>query len=370
MGKIVFYMSEFRDGGTEIVYMNLIKKIESRGISVDLIVGKIFDTNMRLMLNESDINVISLGTRHYFSCLLKLFLYFLKNNVHAVIADKDRTAKSLYILRKTFFFKYKIFMNAHIDYSEYFKNSKAYKKKKFEIILSEIDGVIAVSNGIAECLRGLFPKNKEKISVIYNAIISDSPEENFISQDLSFPGVTIPTILSVGRLEKEKSYETLIQAFAILSKKINCRLIILGEGSERIKLQKLIKDLSLSDKVELKGFVTNPRDYMLKSSVFVSSSISEALSTVIVEALGVGTPVVATDCNYGSSEILENGRYGKLVPIKNPEMLAAAIEETLVTPPDRDLLKKRSLDFTVEKSTEQYLNLIEKILSLQKNSIV
>lgn len=358
MKKIAFYISEFRDGGTEVVYMNLINEIKLRGISADFIVGKMFNTSMLARLNESEINVINLGTRHSFLCLIKLLFYFLKNDVAVVVSDKDRTARSLCLLKKIFGMKFKIFMNAHINYYEYFKNSKSNKKKNFKKILDEIDGVIAVSNGVAQNLENLFPSSKYKITTIYNGIIKNKFQEtSFGINDVLFDN-NITTVLSVGRLEKEKSYETLIQAFSILSKKINCRLIILGEGSERNKLQKLIDELSLSDKVELKGFVNYPREYMLRSSIFVLSSISEGLSNVIIEALGAGLPVVSTDCNYGPAEVLENGRYGKLVPVKNSEMLAAAIEETLINPPDREFLIKRSLDFSVEKSAEQYLNLI------------
>lgn len=360
MKKIVFYMSEFRDGGIEVAYINLIKEIKLRGISVDLIVGKIFKTKMLSRLEKSGINVINLGTRHRVSSLIKLLIYFIKNDIFAVVADKDRTASSLCLLRKIFCMRFKIFMNAHINYAEYFKNSKPAKKNNYEKILDDIDGVIAVSNGVAQNLKSTFPKNKDKVTTIYNAVIENNPQELTFETYNAYWEKNIPTILAVGRLEKEKSYETLINAFAILVEKIDCRLIILGDGKEREGLQLLIDKLSLSDKIYLKGFVDNPHEYMVRSTVFVLSSISEGLGNVLIEALGAGIPVVATDCNYGPAEILENGKYGKLVPVKNPEMLAAEIEEILKNPPGREFLKQRSLDFTAEKSADRYLNLIFK----------
>lgn len=360
MKKIVFYMSEFRDGGIEVAYINLIKEIKLRGISVDLIVGKIFNTKMLYRLEKSGINVINLGTRHRVSSLLKLIIYFLKNDIFAVIADKDRTASTLCLLRKIFCMKFKIFMNAHINYAEYFKNSKPAKKHNYENILNEIDGVIAVSNGVAQNLKNTFPKNKNKVSTIYNAVIENNTQEFSSGTPDAYWEKNIPTILAVGRLEKEKSYETLINAFAILIKNIDSRLIILGDGKERSELQFLIDKLSLSDKITLKGFVDNPHEYMVRSSVFVLSSVSEGLGNVLIEALGAGIPVVATDCNYGPAEILENGKYGRLVPVENPEMLAAEIEEILKNPPGKEFLKQRSLDFTVEKSADRYLDLMLK----------
>lgn len=360
MKKIVFYMSEFRDGGTEVSYINLINEMKLRGISVDLIAGKIFNTKMVSRLDRSGIKIINLGTRHKLLSLLKLSIYFFENDVFAVIADKDRTASSLCLLRKIFRMKFKIFMNAHINYDIYFKNAKQTKKKSFEKLLDEIEGVIAVSSGVAQNLKSTFPKNGNKIHTIYNAVIENNCKVFYSGSYNKYLKKNIPTILAVGRLEREKSYDTLIYAFAILTKKINSHLIILGEGQERRELQKLVDDLSLSDKICLKGFVDNPQEYMVRSSVFVLSSISEGLGNVLIEALGAGIPVVSTDCNYGPAEILENGKYGKLVPVKNPEMLAAAIEETLKNPPDREMLRQRSLDFTAEVSAERYLNVIYK----------
>ena len=85
---------------------------------------------------------------------------------------------------------------------------------------------------------------------------------------------------------------------------------------------------------------------------------------VIAEALAVGTPVVSTDCPSGPSEILEGGKWGKLVPVGDHEKLAKAILETIENPPDREKLKQRGMDFHIDKIGNQWLSLIDEFMRL------
>jgi glycosyltransferase involved in cell wall biosynthesis len=107
----------------------------------------------------------------------------------------------------------------------------------------------------------------------------------------------------------------------------------------------------------LPGFVDNPFAYLRKSAVFVLSSESEGLPSVLIEALSVGTPVVSTDCPCGPSEILENGRYGSLVPVGDINALAQSIISTLDNPCDSRILLQRAQQYSLETVTEQYLSL-------------
>ena len=107
------------------------------------------------------------------------------------------------------------------------------------------------------------------------------------------------------------------------------RLMILGEGEDRPSLEKLIQDLELSELVSMPGFVDNPYSYMANAAVYVLSSRWEGLPTVLVEALYCGLPIVSTNCPNGPKEILQDGRFGQLVPVENTEMLASAIRAAL-----------------------------------------
>src|SRR5262249_18305316 len=145
---------------------------------------------------------------------------------------------------------------------------------------------------------------------------------------------------------------TLLRAFARVRVKREARLMILGTVDPvRAKLQTeimtLATQLGIADDVVLPGFVTNPFAYMAHAAVFVLSSVWEGLPSVLIEALACGCPVVSTDCPSGPAEILENGKYGPLVPVGDNVALAEAIVSVLQTPPDRDWLRERGAMFAV-----------------------
>ena len=165
-------------------------------------------------------------------------------------------------------------------------------------------------------------------------------------------------VLGVARLVYQKDISTLIRAFAILRKQHATRLVILGEGGERQALTELIEELGIGRDVALPGFVRNPYNYMRAAGVFALSSRWEGLPTVLVEALACGTRVVSTDCPSGPAEILEHGKWGSLVPVGRPEVLAAAMGDALERPaldPRLDCALRR---FGVEKPADEYLKIL------------
>jgi len=97
---------------------------------------------------------------------------------------------------------------------------------------------------------------------------------------------------------------------------------------------------------------------MSKAAVFALSSRYEGFGNVLVEAMATGTPVVSTDCESGPAEILENGKYGKLVPVADPDALANAIIETLDHPIASSILQERAQEFTTDKIAQEYLDFI------------
>jgi glycosyltransferase involved in cell wall biosynthesis len=157
---------------------------------------------------------------------------------------------------------------------------------------------------------------------------------------------------------KAKDYQTLIQAFAMIRARREARLLILGEGPLRAELEALIQRLGLAADACLPGFVTNPYAYMARASVLVLSSRYEGFPNVLAESLACGTPVVATDCETGPAEILDHGRFGRLVPVGDHAAMAGAIEATLDAPPNADSLRARAAVFSASSSARQYLALL------------
>src|SRR5690606_24679172 len=129
-------------------------------------------------------------------------------------------------------------------------------------------------------------------------------------------------IVAVGNLKKEKNFECLINAVSIFRQKEEnqkYQLVILGEGPERINLTKQIFDLGLEQKVHLLGFIKNTYPYLKNANLFVLSSDYDGFGNVLVEAISVGTSVISTSCQGGPWYILNNGKYGKMVPVNDCE---------------------------------------------------
>jgi glycosyltransferase involved in cell wall biosynthesis len=164
-------------------------------------------------------------------------------------------------------------------------------------------------------------------------------------------------VLGVGRLTAQKAFGVLIEAFAHVRKSLPARLLILGEGEERPMLEAQVRKLELEQDVRLPGFVSNPYPYMAHAALFVLSSRWEGLPTVLVEAMSLQTPVIATDCPSGPREILRDGQYGQLVPVEDANALARAIQNSLAhdaSCPLEESWKPFELDFV----TDQYLNVL------------
>ena len=157
---------------------------------------------------------------------------------------------------------------------------------------------------------------------------------------------------------------TLIRAFARVRRDREAHLVIVGDDRKagkdagyRAELAALPEQLGVAEDVDFVGAVANPFPYMRRASVFALSSAWEGLGNVVIEALACGCPVVSTNCPSGPREILEDGRYGELVPVGDDEAMAAAIQRVLSEPPDPDRLRARGADFTVARAVDQYLEL-------------
>jgi glycosyltransferase involved in cell wall biosynthesis len=224
----------------------------------------------------------------------------------------------------------------------------------------EADCIIAVSNGVADDLRTLGGLPPELVTTVYNPVVDSElakKAEAPIDHAWFVPGAP-PVIIAIGRLTEQKDFPTLLQAFAQVRAQRQARLLLLGEGEMRRKLEALARELGVDQDVSLPGFMSNPFAYMARAAVFALSSAYEGLPGVLIEALACGCPVVSTDCPSGPAEILENGQYGRLVPVGDPAAMAQAIISTLDAPPDRGLLQKRASLFSVDRAVEQYLSVL------------
>ena len=163
-----------------------------------------------------------------------------------------------------------------------------------------------------------------------------------------------------------KGHDSLIKSFAKSSLKNKLKLVIIGEGKERKKLENLINNLKIKDNVLLPGNVENPFVYMKYAQLFIHSSRCEGLSMVLLEALACNAPVIATNrCEISPYEVMENEINSLLVPSEDVELLKGALERLYH---DRELYMKlnsntrKSIErFDIENIIKSWINLFEKV---------
>jgi len=200
---------------------------------------------------------------------------------------------------------------------------KFYRKLFLKTIykLPTVKKVITVSRGIEKKLNSNYGLKKTK--TIYNPIDLKLIKQKMLARR----PVDFDYILAVGRLSREKCLDILINAFVKSKIKNKLKLIILGEGKERKNLKQLINKLDATEQVLLFGKVDNPFIYMKYAKFFVLASKSEGLGLVIIEALACGTPVIATNCDSGPSEIINHEKNGLLVPVEDEDALRRGMEK-------------------------------------------
>ncbi|MBD1847790.1 glycosyltransferase [Cyanobacteria bacterium FACHB-63] len=175
-----------------------------------------------------------------------------------------------------------------------------------------------------------------------------------------------PVVLSVARLAKQKNFSLLLRAFAEVRKRFDARLIIIGEGPEREKLEQLVNKLGLGQDVSLPGASENPWSSMARADVFVLPSEEEAFGLVLVEAMVCSLPVIATDAIAGGPRtILGDSQYGLLVPNQDVKALENAIDKVLSIADLRAQLitagKQRCEAFSSEAVAQQWLSFLEQL---------
>ena len=237
---------------------------------------------------------------------------------------------------------------------------KRWSWRALKWIMPVADGIVAVSQGVADDLRGQVPVGSHKIMTIYNPVVWPDHAERAAApvNHPWFNAGNVPVIISVGGLAYQKDHATLLRAFAHVLTFRPARLVILGEGSERQNLTELAERFGISRHLDMPGFVFNPLSYMSRSKLFVLSSRYEGFGNVLPEAMACGTPVVSTDCLSGPREILEDGKWGPLVPVSDWRAMAEAILDSLDNPvPSADLINRAST-FSSETSIVRHLEVL------------
>tara|TARA_Y100000389_G_scaffold168042_1_gene173515 strand:+ start:17777 stop:18889 length:1113 start_codon:yes stop_codon:yes gene_type:complete len=363
--SILFFIPKLETGGAENLIIKLANYLSKKNYDISVIT--ITKGKHRFDLLNDNIKIIELNYSRTLFSFFKIIniIYNYKN----VIIFSILRHLNILILFANFFLllKKKIFI---IEVS-LLKNHLKYNKKfiyyffySFLTLISYpfANKIIVPSKLSTKILQKKFLL-KKKIVHIYNPINIKKIIE--LSNTKIIPKILEQNkhnriIVSIGRLTWEKDYITLINSFHQVTEKIdNVILIILGEGQNKDYLKDFIDKKNLQNKIFLLGNVDNPYVYLKYSDLYVLSSVSELFPTSLIESLVFNINILSTNCDYGPTEILENGKWGYLVPVKNIKLMTQSIIDLISNKNNNNKNLDRAHDFDLEVSMKNYISLIE-----------
>ena len=345
-------------GGIPNVLVNLMNGLAAADTPIDLLVnGRDIPELDRL---RRDIRVIDLSRRSGLTVTLRLAGYLSNERPSALLSTRERAGRQALYARRLARSAVRILVRVgtHNSVSLQQRNlvQRFLRRRALAFTYRRVDGIIAVSRGVAADLAAASGLPPERIVTLNNPTVPEDVRDRAavpVAHPWLQPGAP-PVIMALGRLARVKDYPTLLQAFARLRAAVPLRLMILGDGNQRGAILDLASHLGVAADVALPGFVANPYSYLSKATLFVLCSRREGSPNALIEALAVGTPVVATDCPSGPGEILDHGRIGRLVSVGDVEGLAAAMKATLDRPPDPRQLRDAARPFGMAAGIEAY----------------
>jgi len=356
--KIAFFLQDLAGGGAERVMLTLAGGFADRGHDVDLVLVRAEGDCLADV--PSNVRLVTLGTRRTVYCVPRLARYLRRERPVALVSALVHVNIAAILAARLAGSRPQVVITEH---NQIARNAARARSSAIRLahhavawIYPWADEIVAVSKGVADSLTAYSGLPGRRVRVVYNPVVTPALHRK-AAADPPHPWLGAgghPVILGAGRLTAQKDFGNLLRAFSILRQSRPARLIILGEGPERAALQGLTGSLGLAEDVDMPGFAANPYAYMSRAAVFVLSSAWEGLPTVLIEAMACGTPVVATDCPSGPAEILVDPACGELVPVANPELLAAAISRALDKPPPPQVLRARAADFSIERAVDNY----------------
>lgn len=341
--------------------LTLASGFAEQGVDVDLVLVEA--TGEYLSMVPDYVRVIDLDSQRTYFAIPKFLRYIRRERPSALLSTLLTTDLGALLAKLIHGRRLRVVVRQATTFSDTL-SAVPFKTRQFmrlaRLLMPAADAIVAVSEGVASDLREQVPRAAGKTITIHNPVVGPGLAEQAaeaVEHRWLVDGGE-PVVLAAGRLSGEKDYPTLLRSFAEVARSRSARLVILGQGPDRDSLLELAKRLGIEDRFDLPGFDVNPFRYMARASVFVLSSRYEGFPNVLAQAMACGTPVVSTDCRSGPREMLEDGRWGRLVPVGDWRAMARAIEATLDDPMPEEALRERAAVYSVEASVERYLEVV------------
>ena len=355
MRKVALFMQALRAGGGAACLSRVAKGLASRGLTVDLLVlhGGRADSH----LAPEGVRLIDFNRRDAVAALPALLRYLKRERPDVLLVNNPYPGVAALIAKAFFLRDLRLVFRYANTFS---RQAPTHESELLRHFLPFADAIVTISQGATADFKRSFPEVSHRVRYVPNAAVGPDVALQAASPVIHpwFNDDAVPVVLAVARLAPQKDLPTLLRAFARVVRSRPARLVVLGEGPERARLAGLARELDISPFVRFPGDVRPAFPYMARARVFALSSAWEGLCMALLEAMACGTPVVSTDCPHGPAEILEGGKWGRLVPPGDWRSLGSAILRTLEDPIDPDLLRARADRWNEESGVAGYLQVL------------
>lgn len=359
--KILVVTPRYMISGVALAQTRFARALAEAGHDVTLMIGRIDPHLQPPAIPGIDIRI--LGKHRTAGMFMPLCTYLRRERPDVVFSAEDHLNALVLAAAAITGSKAKISGSCRVTPFDTYRGpplSKRWILKQVMRTLSwRADALTCVSKDMVGQYRRVF-RNPPHTHV-YN-IVDDRESRERMAEAVDEPWLiekTVPMVLAAGSLQPWKDFGTLVEAMALVAKDgRDARLIILGEGPLHADLQAQIEQFGLTDRIKLAGFTYNPLKYFVKADVFALSSTVEGMPNVLVEAMMCGATPVSTDCETGPRELLQDGRYGILVPVGDARAMADAIVQAIDHPIPAATLAEAVRPFTADRVIARHFEML------------
>lgn len=363
-GRIAMFLPGLYGGGAERVVIDLAQGFLEHGYACELVLYQFEGPYVDQVPPGAE--VVNLKASRTMGALLPLASYLRRRRPRVLISSFIHTniiaawAKSLSRVDLNLILTFHNMTS--VEMSQYtWRQLPGISRFLMRMVYPRVRNLVGVSEGVSRNLEEVCLLKPGSVKTIYNPCNLEYVKARAaegVDHPWFEPGQP-PVILGVGRMVAQKNFPLLVEAVALVRKERRVRLMILGDGEDRPVLTRLAEERGLGEDFSFPGFMTNPFPHMAAADLLALPSTHEGFGLVLVEAMSLGTPVVAADSPFGPAEVLGNGRFGALSRVGDPQALAQALIKTLDDPVPSEQLIARAQDFSLENAVQGYIGLIE-----------
>lgn len=361
--KRVALLASELSGGIGRVLNHLARCFADENIQVDILLDR---THGQFVAGAREVATVRrLRTSHAWSGVPSLLFYLWTVRPDAVVTSTPRLThlaiRAVRLLRRRPLVAAVVHNTYSLKFQELPEAKRGRRLSRMRRLYPEADRIIAVSHGVADDLVNYVGIPENRVEVIHNPVVPPDGVGSYgrgnVVAGLRKSGEQV--LVAMGRLSPAKDFTTLLRAFSIVRQKRAARLVVFGKGYHREALLAVADELGVADCAHFPGHTEDPYAELAAADLFVLSSRWEGFGNVVVEAMAVGTAVVATDCPSGPREILGGGEFGALVPVGDAEAMADAVVATLMQPPDADELRRAAARFESHFAARRYIERLQ-----------